>query len=719
MHVRHLLAAGLLLSSSGIALARTQDPDARAAATEAQMTDDERFQMLYGLMPISLNGMPSPAPETVKPTAGYIPGVPRLGIPDLVETDASLGVTNPLQQRPGDVATALPSGLAMAATFNPELAHAGGAMVGREARAKNFNILLGGGVNLTRDWYNGRNFEYLGEDPLLAGVMAGEAIRGTQSEGVVSTVKHFALNAQETLRHWTNGRIDEAALRESDLLAFQIAIERGQPGSVMCAYNLVNGAYSCGSDFLLNKVLKKDWGYKGWVMSDWGAVHATSYFVNGLDQQSGAQIDKQIWFGKPLRDAVANGSIPKERVSDAVRRILRALYAAGADIPREPAAIDYPAHAKIARAAAAEGIVLLKNDGVLPLAKAARSILVVGGYADRGVMSGGGSSQVMPVGGAAAFIPVGGPGFLSEFGKQLIMPSSPMKALQAALPDTKIEFESGYFAEGAAARAAKADMVIIFATQWETEGMDGPAFSLPQGQDALITTVAKANPNAVVVLETGNPVAMPWLDQVKAVVQAWYPGQEGGPAIADVLTGAVNPSGRLPMTFPASVEQMPRATVAGLGLADETRVEVNYREGADVGYRWFAKTGEKPLFPFGYGLSYTRFDHGPLTLKGGRTVTARFTVKNSGERAGADVPQLYLVDAAGEKMQRLAGFTKVNLKPGEKKTLTLTVDPRLLAGWSGEGWTVKGGSYGFALGTSASSLGPVATVKVDGQSLKP
>ncbi|MET0374839.1 MAG: glycoside hydrolase family 3 N-terminal domain-containing protein, partial [Rhizorhabdus sp.] len=299
----------LLAGSAAGAQAPVADPTARAAATEAQMTDDERFQLLYGVMPFNIPGLAQIDPARIKgipAVAGYVKGIARLGVPDLLETDASLGVANPMQLRQ-DQATALPSGLALAASFDPGLIHEGGRMIGAETRAFGYNVLLAGGVNLARDPRNGRNFEYLGEDPLLAGVMGGESIRGIQSQGVISTIKHLSLNAQETNRATLDARIDEAGHRESDLLAFEIAIERGEPGSVMCAYNLVNGAHSCGNDHLLNTVLKRDWGYKGWVMSDWGAVGDVSFFNAGLDQQSGAQLDKQIWFGEPLKREFAAG----------------------------------------------------------------------------------------------------------------------------------------------------------------------------------------------------------------------------------------------------------------------------------------------------------------------------------------------------------------------------------------------------------------------------
>jgi beta-glucosidase len=656
--------------------------------------------------------MPLPVPPPGVPlTAGYVAGIPRLGVPDLVETDASLGVANPLQQRKGDVSTALPSGLALAATFNPPLAYAGGAMIGAEARAKGFNVLLGGGVDLARDPRNGRNFEYLGEDPLLAGVMAGQAIAGVQSQGVISTTKHFAVNDQETLRDSLDARITEPALRESDLLAFEIAIETGQPGSVMCGYNKVNGEFACGDDFLLNRVLKADWGYRGFVMSDWGAVHDVSYFAKGLDQQSAEQLDRQVWFGAPLQAEVAAGRVSRARISASVRRILRSIYAVGVTKPSAGGTIDYAAHGKVALAVAREGIVLLKNEGVLPLRPGLRTILVVGGRADAGVVSGGGSSQVTPSNGRPVIIPYGGDGLGSMFNRHLFMPSSPLEHLRAALPSAKISFDGGYEPELAAAAARRVDMAIVFATHWQGENVDAGSLSLPEGQDALIAAVATANPNTIVVLETGNPTDMPWLGKVKGVVEAWYPGQEGGAAITEVLTGAVNPSGRLPMTFPVNLAQNPRPEIPGLGAPQYTAVTVDYPEGSNVGYRGFAAQGLTPLFPFGFGLSYTTFTRGDLKVTAaGDKLTARFTLANTGSRAGSDVAQLYLVSAAGQEKLRLAAFDKVDLAPGASRAVTVTIDPRLIADWKGGGWDIAGGEYDFALGASAADLGPATPV---------
>jgi len=728
--------SALLLSTTAVllspALARAEDarpwmnpklsPDARAALAERAMTLDERIGLLHGPMALPF---PQAPPKEAIGGAGYIPGVPRLGIPALQETDASLGVTNPMNIRPGDGGTALPSGLAIAATFNPRIAYEGGAMVGREAFAKGFNVLLAGGVNLTREPRNGRNFEYLGEDPLLAGIMAGEAIRGTQAAGVISTTKHFALNDQESVRHGANSLIDEAALRESDLLAFQIAIERGQPGSVMCAYNLVNGAYSCGNDRLLNGILKRDWGYKGWVMSDWGAVYDVDFALKGLDQQSGHQLDKQVWFGEPLKAAVERGAIPAARVSDMSRRILRSMFAVGVvDRPPVKGPIDSAAHAAVARQAAAEGIVLLKSrDGLLPLAAGAKRIAVIGGRADAGVLSGGGSSQVTPpasAGAPAVIVPVGGEGVMAAWWREVWHPSAPLQAIRAANGKAEVAFDTGRYPAAAAAVAAKADVAIVFASQWMSEGMDAPDLSLPNGQDALIEAVAAANPNTIVVLETGGPVLMPWLDKAGAVLEAWYPGARGGEAIADVLFGKVNPSGRLPMTFPAGLDQTPRPTLIGYGLPDRERRDVPHPEGSDVGYRGFAARGLKPLFPFGHGLSYTRFEYGQLKVAGGDTLTVSFEVANTGEVGGADTPQVYLSSTPGGPKVRLLGFEKVSLQPGERRVVTFSADPRLLAGYDtgAKGWRIADGRYEVRLARDAADAGITAGVKLKGRLIR-
>ena len=717
LHAALLLAA---LSHAGPSLA--EDADARAARVEAAMTHAERMQMLMGAMPATRLPSGVVIPADTPAVAGYVPGVLRLGVPAQIASDAGLGVTNPNLKRVGDGATAMPSGLALASSFDPALAQKMGSTIGQEARAKGFNVLLAGGTNLTLDPRNGRNFEYLGEDPLLSGTLAGNTILGIQRQGVASTIKHFALNAQETQRMTADVVIEEAALREGELLAFQIGIETGKPASVMCAYNLVNGHKACGNDHLLNTVLKRDWGFQGWVMSDWGAVGDAGYFNAGLDQQAGSQFDRQPWFGQPLQQLIDDGKVSPTRVSDAVRRMLRSLYAVGIDQAYQPQPIDFAANAKVALEAARAGIVLLKNDGLLPLdpgAYVGKNILVVGGSADFGVLSGGGSSQVRPSNGEPRFIGGQGDDALAMFSRQAYLPGAPLAALKAAYPQARFTFNSGYSAEAAAAFAAQADLVLVFATKWEGEAFDSPSLALPQGQDTLISQLAKANRKTVVVLETGNPVTMPWLAEVAAVVQAWYPGQEGATAVADVLAGVVNPSGRLPMTYPAALSQTAHGPLAGLGFPSRTPVKVSYPEGSDGGYRWFARTGQVPLFAFGHGLSYTSFSHGKPWVRGGEFVELGLGVKNDGHVAGADVPQAYLVARNGRKLQRLVGFQKVVLAAGAGQAVSVRVDPRLLADFVDGGWTVPAGRYSFAFGRSAVALGPVVEIDLPAARLLP
>jgi len=701
-----------------------RSPDERAELAIAAMTLDEQLSLLHGPVAISIRipGLKTVAlPEDAIPAAGYVPGVPRLGIPALRETDASLGVTNPLGTRPGDVATALPSGLALAATFDPSLAYQAGALIGREAHSKGFNVLLGGGMNLARDPRNGRNFEYLGEDPLLAGVMAGEEVRGTQDQHVISTVKHFALNANETNRRTLDARIDKTALRESDLLAFDIAIERGKPGSVMCAYNRVNGEHACANAWLLNDVLKHDWGYRGWVMSDWGAVHATEDALRGLDQQSGEQSDSSVWFGESLKRAVERGAVPVARVHDMARRVLRSMFAVGiVDDPPIKTGIDYTIGSALALKIARQGIVLLKNEGeILPLAVGVHKIAVIGGYSGVGVLSGGGSSQVMPSNGPVIRIPMAGRGVTAIFRDQVLEPSAPLEAISATSPGSQVEYDSGEFPADAAVLAAHCDVAVVFVTRHELEGFDVPNLDLPFGQNELVEAVSKANPRTIVVLETGNPISMPWISRVAAVLAAWYPGQEGGRAIADVLFGAMNPSGRLPITFPNDETQTVRPMLPNLGSAAGAEVSIDYSEGADVGYRWYHTNGINPLFSFGYGLSYTRFEYTNFKTSGAKPLIATFDVANTGTRPGADVPQLYLTGVPGGSVLRLLAFQRVELKAGERRSVTVTVDPRLIASFdeARRTWVAATGTYALSIGKSASEFTANVRTHIQGYSI--
>lgn len=715
----------------------SQTADERAGLLVAELSLDELISLVHGPMPALLATPPADAAMG----AGYIPGVARLGIPALNETDASLGVTNPRKVRRGDGATALPSGLSLASGWDAELAWRAGAMVGSEARDKGFNVLLGGGANLTRDPRCGRNFEYLGEDPLLAGTLAGEAIRGAQSNQIVCTLKHFALNDQETCRHVVDARIDEGALRESDLLAFQIAIERGDPGSVMCAYNRLNGDWCGENAWLLTDVLRGDWGWPGWVMSDWGAVHSTAKAaLAGMDQESGEQLDRQVYFGVLLKAAVEQGEVPFEHLATMVRRILRSLIDKGLfEHPAERRTTDYAANGEVALAAAEAGIVLLKNDGVLPLGPNLRRVAVIGAHADKGVLSGGGSSQVIPVGGTAHEIAVEiGPS--SAFSRITYHPSAPLAAIRELARNAAVTFDPGTDPAAAAEAAREADVVIVFADQWCTEAEDLPTLSLPGGQDALIAAVCAANPKTVVVLETGAPVLMPWLQDCAAVMEAWYPGGRGGEAIANVLYGVTEPTGRLPISFPQSTDDLPRPHIPGMvfgppveGATIPTsypdvqqhkgRFSVEHPEGAETGYRWYARTGKRPLFPFGFGLSYTRFAHAGLALDGGETVTASFDVTNTGDRPGVDTPQVYatVMAADGQPSLRLIGWARVVLAPGETRRVTVTADPRLLAAYDVNlpGWRIAAGPVAVGVGTDAQTVVLKGDAVLTARTLKP
>ncbi|ORB75209.1 glycosyl hydrolase [Mycobacterium scrofulaceum] len=673
------------------------------------MTDDERFSLLVGVM--GAGEMWSVRDERIPPdvpmSAGYVPGIPRLGIPALLMSDAGLGVTNP-GYRPGDTATALPAGLALAATFDPSLARAAGEVIGREARSRGFNVQLAGAMNLVRDPRNGRNFEYLSEDPLLTATLAAESVDGIQRQRVISTVKHFSLNCNETNRHFLDAVIDPGAHRESDLLAFEMAIERSRPGAVMTAYNKVNGTYAAANDVLINRVLKGAWGYRGWVMSDWGATPSWECALGGLDQECGAQLDALLWrsepFGEHLRAARAAGSLSGERLSDMVRRILRSMFAVGIDRSDAAPAPDMAAHNEIALRIARQGIVLLQNRGLLPLApESSARIAVIGGHAHVGVPAGYGSSAVVPPGGYAAVIPIGGSGLEAGLRKLHLLPSSPLDEVRKQFPHAHIEFDPGISPAEAVLAARRADVAIVFAIRAEGEGFDLADLSLPWGQDALIAAVSAANANTVVVLETGNPVAMPWRDSVRAIVQAWYPGQAGGRAIAELLAGQFNPSGRLPISFPVDLRQTPRPELPGFGAPWGEPTSIDYVEGSDVGYRWFAATGQDPMFAFGHGLSYTGFDYRDLTVSGGDTVRASFDVVNVGDRAGADVPQLYLAGAPEGRCLRLLGFERVELEPGATRRVTIEADPRLLARYdAGVGaWRMAAGGYLLAVSTSA------------------
>ena len=710
-------------------LDRSLSADTRAELAVKAMTREEQLRWVFGYFGTSFAPKGTTPPKGAIPfSAGFVPGNPRLGLPDLLETDAGLGVATQSTPTPRE-RTALPSGLATASTWDPQVAYAGGAMIGSEARLSGFNVMLAGGVNLMRDPRNGRNFEYAGEDPLLAGTMVGHAVKGIESNHVISTVKHYALNDQETGRNEHDVRIDKAAARMSDLLAMQLALEQSDAGSVMCSYNRVFGTYACENDYLLNEVLKKDWGFKGYVMSDWGATHSTVQAANnGLDRQSGQEFDKSPYFGGALEEAVKNGYVSEARLDDMATRIVRAMFAKGVvDNPvAQGGKIDFAKNGAVSRATAEEGIVLLKNDNrVLPLSKDVKTIAVIGGHADVGVLSGGGSSQVYPVGGNAV------PGLEPKVwpGPVVYYPSSPLRHIQALAPNAKVVYDDGTDPARAARVAAQADVALVFATQWIGEANDATSLALPDNQDTLIDNVSGANPRTVVVLETGGPVAMPWVAKIPAVLEAWYPGTSGGEAIARVLFGAVNPSGHLPATFPASEQQLPRPKLDGDPKQPEQRFTVDYtKEGAAIGYKWFDQKGLTPLFPFGHGLSYTTFSYSGLAsqVKDGR-LHVRFKVTNTGNVAGKDVPQVYISPLAAkwEAPKRLAGWDKVALQPGESKEVDVVVEPRILGLFDEKSktWRIAKGKYKLVLaedaaGKNATSVTvdlPASTLDVRGR----
>jgi len=725
--VTSLFAAALLACASTAAIAQTQPwadatktPEQRAHAAVAAMTLEEKLGLVMGYTdPEQLVKEPddivSPAIKAdvvahhIKGSAGYIAGVPRLGIPAQWQTDASIGVRVTGMER-----TALPSSLATAASFDPKITEAGGLMIATEARASGFNVFLAGGGNLAREPRNGRNFEYTGEDPWLTGQMTGGLIRGIQSTHMVSTMKHWAVNDQESQRTTVDVRIGKAAMRQSDLLAFEFIYDLSNPGSVMCSYNLVNGDWACENDYLLNDVLKDDWGFKGFVMSDWGAVHsAAKAAVNGLDQFTGYPCcghHGAFFSDASLKAEIAAGNIPMSRIDDMAERILWPLFAKGVvDDPVKVGPIDFTASEAVSQHAAEQSLVLLKNDGNLLPLTSARKIAMIGGHADKGVLQGGGSSGVTPVGGNAV------PGLEPKTwpGPVVYIPSSPVKAMKAAKPNASVSYASGDDIAQAVALAKKSDVAIVFVTQWMGEGLDNP-LELPGNQDALVAAVAKANPKTIVVVESGGAILMPWLKDVPAVLEAFYPGVRGGEAIANILTGKVNPSGHLPITFPASNDQLAHRDIPGFHTPDGVAVSIAYDEGAAIGYKWYDVKGFKPLFAFGHGLSYTAFEVADLKpVVSGTSLKVSFTVKNTGKVQGAAAPQVYVSGdkAAGwEAPKRLGGFAKVDLAPGASQTVELTVDPRLLATYdeATDSWVIKAGKYRVLLGQASDDL-PLAT----------
>jgi beta-glucosidase len=684
-------------------------PEKRAELVLQQMTLDEKIAMLHGE---GMAGSKNLAPQIqavhglFNGGAGLVITPQRLGIPLIQMSDAAYGVRDSAMN--GRYSTALPSNLASAASWDPEAACSYGGLIGRELRAQGYNMTLGGGVNLTREPRNGRTFEYMGEDPVLAGTMVGNRIRCEGAEHVISDIKHYAVNDQESGRVNVDAHIGERAMRESDLLAFQIGIKTGHPDAVMCSYNGVNGDYACENRYLLTDVLKKEWNFPGFVVSDWGATHSTEKAsAAGLDNEE----DMDTFYGAALKSAVQAGRVPMAEFDDHVRRILWAEFASGVvDHPVQKSVVDVQGGFDISRHIAEQSSVLLRNQqNLLPLDKnKVQSIAVIGFHADTGMISGGGSAQVDAPGDVSG----------GHWHREVWFPTSPLEALKAKAPGAKFTFASSDNIAQAVAQAKAAEVAVVFAWQWESEGMDLPNLSLPGDQDKLIAAVAAANPHTVVVLETGTAVTMPWLEQTGAVLEAWYAGSKGADAVANLLFGDVNPSGKLPMTFPRSEADLPHPTVVQPPAGSKNGVlsfKVEYDEGLKVGYKWYDAEHKQVLFPFGFGLSYTSFSYSGLTVSPDGS-SLSFTVANTGQRAGSEVAEVYasLPESAGEPPKRLIGWQKVRLAAGESKAVHLTIDPTYLSVWdeAAKKFVRPSGSYHVMVGGSSAELPLTAEISV-------
>jgi beta-glucosidase len=691
-------------------------PDQRADLVLKEMTLDEKLSILHGRGGFQAEGAISNG------GAGVVQGVPRLGLPPIQLADSAVGVRAAAER--GRYATLLPSTVALAAAWDAGLAFEYGEVIGRELRDQQYQASLGAGVNLMREPRNGRNFEYAGEDPVLAGKTVAQLVKGLQSQKVIGDIKHYALNDQETGRNIGNVKLSKRIMRETDLLAFEIAILESQPGMVMCSYNKVNGDWACENDYLLNQLLKKAWGFKGVVVSDWNATHSTAKAaMAGLDCEQPGAPPERARFGDALKKAIDAGEVPMSRVDDMVRRILRTAFASGVvDEPPLGRVVDPFKGADSAQRIAEQSSVLLKNaNALLPLdAARVQSIAIIGSKADTSVLSGGGSAQVDP--------PGGGP---SRFGGPAVwFPSSPLKAVRAKAPKAKVEYHDGVDIKAAAALAKASQLAIVFVNEPTSEGRDMPSLSLSGTQNELVSAVAAANPRTVVVLETGGPAAMPWIDSVGAAIEIWYPGVKGAEALANILFGDVNPSAKLPATFAKSDADLPHPVIFGsapppaaapaatpAGAAPQPRFQmtpfdIDYTEGLKVGYKWFQAENKQPLFYFGHGLSYTTFAYSGLKA----TLDAvTFTVRNTGKRAGAEVAQVYagLPAAANEPPKRLVGWEKIQLAPGESKTVTVKLEPKFLSIFNEakDDWELLPGDYRIFVGGSSDSTPLTASVK--------
>jgi beta-glucosidase len=638
----------------------------RATQIVSQMTLDEKIQELHGIQDAN--------------DYRTVPAIPRLGIPALNITNGPAGVTNggPGHQGP---ATALPAPISLAASWDTGLANLYGTVIGIEGKALANGFLEGPDINIARVPQNGRTFEAFGEDPFLVGQMAAFEIGGIQSQGIIAEAKHYAGNNQEANRMTINDIIDERTLREIYLPAFETSVKQGGAGAVMCAYNLVNGLYMCENDLLMNQILKGEWFFKGFITSDFGAVHSTvPSALAGLD----LEMPTGIYFTGALQSAVNGGQVPMSVIDDKLIRRFATMIRFGIfDNPPTNQTVPTQADGVIARQIAEDGMVLLKNDGaMLPLnASQLHTIAVIGPYASKAMTGGGGSSQVVP---AYTVDPV--PGIQNRVGASV-----------------SVTLADGSNIARAVSLAQGADVAIVMVGDSEAEGSDHP-ISLSGNQDQLVQAVAAANPHTVVVVKSGSAVLMPWAGSVAAILEAWYPGEEDGNAVAAVLFGDANPSGKLPLTFPVNVSDLPANTPAQYPGVNNV---ANYSEGVLVGYRYFDANHIQPLFEFGRGLSYTTFSYSNLVVGG--TGSVDFDVTNSGGLAGAEAAQVYIgmpSSAVPEPPQQLKGFQKVMLQPGQTGHVHLDLDQRAFSYWdvNSHSWLVASGTYRILVGSSSRDI---------------
>ena len=665
-------------------------------------------------------------------------GVPRLGIPELWTTDGPHGIRTEVLwdewEQAGwtnDSIVAFPALTALAATWDRDLSALYGKSIGEEARYREKDVLLGPGVNIYRTPLNGRNFEYMGEDPYLSGQMVVPYVQQVQKNGVAVCVKHFALNNEETFRHTTDVDLDDRALYEIYLPAFKAAVQQGGAWSIMGSYNLYRGQHVCYNQRLIMDILKGEWGFDGAVISDWGGVHETDAAVkNGLDLEFGTWTDgltmgatngyDAYFLAKPYRDGILSGKYGTEELDEKCRRVLRLIFRTAMNPDKPFGAINSEAHYAAARKIGAEGIVLLKNDNqVLPVAPGVKRILVVGENAVKMMTVGGGSSslkvqhEISPLDGIRAragkdIEVVYARGYVGDTGGSYNGVSSGQDLSESRTPEQLI-------AE-AVELAGQSDLVIFIgglnkSNNQDCEGTDRRSLDLPYDQDAVIEALAAANPNLVVSLVSGNAVAMPWVDKVPAILQTWYLGSEAGNALADVVFGDVNPSGKLPFTFPKQLTDSPAHQQ---GMTFPNRHKVTYEEGIFVGYRWFDEKDIEPLFAFGHGLSYTQFSYGEAKLDKSsmnENGTVRLTVKvtNTGDREGAEVVQLYIADKESSlprPEKELKDFQKVLLAPGQSKDVTFTIGADALKFYDPAlpGWKAEKGEFEALVGSASDDI---------------